>query len=135
MAESEPPPGITSAPSPWLNLPVSIYLLPFIASPPLLDYAYAPLEAASPFGNEETSGKFKGGLSTIQIVRYRDSPVGAYDELLVIPGRFEAPGNKERLRITRIYVSQEGSCWNGMFGCVLFQSTLSPFIIVRLYYI
>lgn len=55
----------------------------------------------------------------IQIVRYSDTPVGAYDELLLIPGNFEVPSAKERgkarLRITRDYVSQRDTCYNGIF--------------------
>jgi len=126
MEDEQPPPGITLAPSPWLNIPISIYLIPLTSSPPLLDHAYAPLEAASPFSSDASSGKFKGGLGTIQVVRYHDTPVGPYDELLLIPGKFEVPGTegkdgkgngkgrrKEMLRITRIYVSQKGTAWNG----------------------
>jgi hypothetical protein len=64
-----PPEGIIPAPSPWLNLPISIWLLPFISSSPLLDYAYAPLEAASAFADESKSGMFKGGLGTLQVLR------------------------------------------------------------------
>jgi hypothetical protein len=111
---ADPPPSIKVAPSPWLNLPVSVYMLPFLSSPPLLDHAYAPLETASSFASAEASGQFKGGLGMIQIVRYHDTPVGPYDELLVIPGYFEVPGTKKNmLRITRIYVNQNDTCWNG----------------------
>jgi hypothetical protein len=65
----EPPPGIESAPSPWLNLPITIWLLPFVSKGPLLEDAYAPLEAGSAFGDEKMSGKFKGGLGTVQVLR------------------------------------------------------------------
>jgi len=97
-------------------------MLPFISSPPLLDHAYAPLEAASPFASAESSGAFKGGLGMMQIVRYHDSPVGAYDELLLVPGYFEVPGAKKNMvRVTRIYVSQKDTCWNGAYS---FASTV-----------
>ena len=49
--------------------------------------------------------------------RYHDSPVGAYDEVLIVPGSFAVGAKgKERdmLRVTRIYVSERGTLWNGM---------------------
>jgi len=53
----------------------------------------------------------------IMIVRYSDTPVGSYDELVVIPGNFKVPGGdlqgKERMRISRIYVSQRETTYNG----------------------
>ncbi|KAF1985275.1 hypothetical protein K402DRAFT_455246 [Aulographum hederae CBS 113979] len=116
---SNPPPDIKVAGSPWRNLPVSVYMLPILSSPPLLDHAYAPLEANSSFASAE-SGEFKGGLGMIQIIRYRDTPVGPYDELLLVPGFFNVPGTggkrekeKSLPRISRIYVSQKDTCWNG----------------------
>lgn len=61
----------------------------------------------------------------VQIIRYTSSPVGPYDELLVVPGYFEYERDREdgkggvrvekkkNARITRIYVSQKETCWNG----------------------
>ena len=64
----------------------------------------------------------------VQIVRYTETPVGAYDELVIIPGDFEVPvlsggsggegeGGKKKVkkntRITGIWVSQKDTCWNG----------------------
>lgn len=61
----------------------------------------------------------------VQIIRYTESPVGPYDELLVCPGSFgyeiETEGKsgavmlekKKNARITRIYVSQKQTCKNG----------------------
>ena len=52
-----------------------------------------------------------------QILRYSETPVGAYDELCIIPGHFSAPeklGLKGKfMRITGIWVSQEATCRNG----------------------
>ncbi|KAL2021371.1 hypothetical protein VTK56DRAFT_7236 [Thermocarpiscus australiensis] len=61
-----------------------------------------------------------GGLSMIQMIRYHETPVGPYDEIILMPGSFEYPvedkdGKKaarRALRITRIYVSQKYTCWN-----------------------
>lgn len=63
------PPGIKAAPSPWLNLPVSIWILPFYSKVPLLGGVYATLEAESGFGDERVCGRFMGGLGTVQVVR------------------------------------------------------------------
>lgn len=81
---------------------------------------YAPLEASSPAVKNES---FRGGMGMIQIVRYSDTPVGAYDELVLIPGNFAIPAGRRKgkaaLRITRIYVSQRETCFNGMsFLCL-----------------
>lgn len=64
----------------------------------------------------------------VQIVRYTETPVGTYDELVIMPGDFEVPvlsggsggegeGGKKKVkkntRITGIWVSQKDTCWNG----------------------
>lgn len=60
----------------------------------------------------------------VQIVRYTETPVGPYDELVFLPGDFDVPvlngsgegGKKEvkkNTRITGIWVSQKDTCWNG----------------------
>lgn len=57
-----------------------------------------------------------GKIGMIQVLRYTESPVGPYDELLIIPGFFEYEneGEKEEgVRVSRIYVSQKYTCWNG----------------------
>lgn len=48
------------------------------------------------------------------IVRYEDSEVGPYDELILIPGRAMNPHTgKADMRITNIFVSTDASVWNG----------------------
>lgn len=60
----------------------------------------------------------------VQVIRYTDTPVGPYDELLIVPGTFgyhtggvegsgEAIKEEKHMRVTRIYVSQKQTCWNG----------------------
>ncbi|KAL7818607.1 hypothetical protein V8C26DRAFT_420100 [Trichoderma gracile] len=86
----------------------------------LPEHAYSPLEGKTSFADEAYSRPV-GGLSMIQILSYRDSPVGPYDEMLVAPGSFdwertEEDGGKTRgsnPKITRIYVSTPNSCFNG----------------------
>ncbi|EEB98868.1 hypothetical protein MPER_01549, partial [Moniliophthora perniciosa FA553] len=57
--------------------------------------------------------EFVGGPGMILVVQYDDSPVGPYDELIYVPGRFKHKDGTEALRITRIYVSTKESTENG----------------------
>lgn len=117
------PDPIPSAPPPW-DLRGDVYFFSFWTSasqarnlPPM---AYSPLEARSEYASNSSSRPV-GGLSMVQILRYRDSPVGPYDELIVVPGSFDwvredASGRRRTGRnpkITRIYVSQKHTCYNG----------------------
>lgn len=122
----------TEAPPPW-TLKGDAYwffpsptLLPW-SSPELLQAAYDPVQAAE----AEQHGRLVGGLTNVQLIRYTESPVGPYDELIYVPGSFEAPTgpvrssgggegvsssrrpSKPALRITRIYVSTFASVVNG----------------------
>ncbi|KAF3914822.1 hypothetical protein ABW20_dc0103537 [Dactylellina cionopaga] len=57
---------------------------------------------------------FEGGLGMIMVVRYSQTPVGPYDELLYIPGYFSTPhATSSRYRITNIYVSSKETTYNG----------------------
>ncbi|KAF9014013.1 hypothetical protein BDQ17DRAFT_435593 [Cyathus striatus] len=60
-----------------------------------------------------SGGEFIGGPGSIMIVSYTESPVGPYDELLYIPGRWKYRDGQEGFRITRIYVSTSASTMNG----------------------
>ncbi|KAL1411768.1 hypothetical protein Q8F55_002735 [Vanrija albida] len=113
------------APPPW-SCRATVYTIPLwttagvAASPEFQAAAYAPLEAAAPFASSALSTPI-GGLSMVQLIRYSSSPVGTYDEMLLIPGKFryEVDGkdgkreSKDALRVTRIYVSQRDTCYNG----------------------
>jgi hypothetical protein len=83
-------------------------------------FLYSPLEARSAFATD----KLVGGLAMVQVIRYTESPVGPYDEFLMTPGAFEYSVEvqkngkaevvkKKNTRVTRIYVSQKDTCWNG----------------------
>ena len=109
------------APPPW-SCKCTAYVLPFFysASSGLqADQAYAPLEAASPtFSSESAAGAYRGGLCMLQIIRYTETPVGPYDEMALLPGDFAMPkANQSNMRITRIYVSQKDTCYNGKQIC------------------
>lgn len=116
-------PSIPDRPAPW-TCKSETYWLFFNTTGPLPADAYHPLEAAhSAFADPAQSGAFKGGLGTVQFVRYSDSPAGPYDELLISPGAFEVPKSipggkvsRKTSRVTRIYVSQRETLYNGMFG-------------------
>lgn len=119
-----PPDDIAHVAAPW-TLKGTVYQLawwtPRAQAENMPTMAYSPLEAGTQFASPDGS-KPLGGLSVIQIIRYTESPVGPYDELLVIPGfhqytvEDENTGRritKRNARITRIYVSQKYTCWNG----------------------
>jgi hypothetical protein len=110
---------IVPVPAPW-KLKGDVYIANFYTKAgELPDFAYSPLEGSSSFAGPE-AGKHVGGPSQFQIIRYTDTPVGTYDELIICPGFFEyevEEGGKRRkrknARVTRIYVSQKYTCWNG----------------------
>ena len=58
-------------------------------------------------------GKFQGGLGFVMLVNYQESPVGAYKELLFIPGKFSHTG---KISITKIYVDSPDSTNNGRYN-------------------
>lgn len=104
-----------SHPPPW-TLKGEMYWLIAKAPIPLPAGAYDPLEQQAINGN---ANDFQGGLCYMQIVRYSDSPVGPYDELAMVPGVFRVPGGskkvrgKNKMRVTRIYVSQKETMFDG----------------------
>lgn len=115
--------AITHAPAPW-SCRATVYSAVFWVSasqttqPGFNEAIYAPLEKEAPFATD--SGKPEGGLATVMLVRYQNTPVGSYDEMMLLPGKFgfEVDSNgrrvkKSKLRITRIYVSQRNTTWNG----------------------
>ncbi|KID70324.1 uncharacterized protein G6M90_00g085520 [Metarhizium brunneum] len=120
-SSSTPSPSIPAVAPPW-QLTGDVYFFSWWSrSSQLPAHAYSPLEAGSEFA-AAASGRPVGGLGMIQILRYRDSPVGPYDEMLVVPGSFDwsrdtsdgrPAGVGRNPRISRIYVSQERSCYNG----------------------
>ncbi|ETS87245.1 hypothetical protein PFICI_01073 [Pestalotiopsis fici W106-1] len=111
---------IVPVPAPW-KLKGTVYTVTFwCKAGQLPDFAYSPLEAASAYADPKISGQHHGGTSQLQVIRYTESPVGPYDEMIIIPGffdyRVEENGKvktKKNARVTRIYVSQNKTCWNG----------------------
>lgn len=98
--------------------------------------AFSPLERESYFASAE-AGRFCGGLGGFMIIRYKNTPVGPYDELLFIPGAYsyqvEERGKlveKQNPRITRIFVSQRHTLFNGRYSKFQPWSTASDHQVV-----
>ncbi|KAF9073573.1 hypothetical protein BDP27DRAFT_1318520 [Rhodocollybia butyracea] len=104
--------SITAAPAPW-TLDVAegwLFVLPPLLSSEFLPPGFArPSEASA----EESTGIMTIDPGLILIVRYSSSPVGPYDELIYIPGKWAYADGMEGFRITTIYVSSNESVYNG----------------------
>ncbi|KAL8727626.1 MAG: hypothetical protein Q9166_005934 [cf. Caloplaca sp. 2 TL-2023] len=107
-------PAIKKIPPPW-TCHYEAYVGAFYVSTKSglpRDLAYEDLEASSAEFTE--AGVWKGGMVMIQLLRYNSTPVGPYDEMILLPGNFDVPGGHgSHTRITRIYVSQRDSTYNG----------------------
>lgn len=130
MDETTPSSTIKKAPAPW-TCKAQIYALYFYsrsggggtadaqATLRASTVAYAPLERNSFFASPE-AGQLVGGIGSIMVIRYTETPVGPYDELLVIPGSYTYPTSEQQLktnaRISRIYVSQKDTLYNGRYS-------------------
>lgn len=135
-AHDSPETPFPIAPSPWDDLKADVFATVGWASVSdgLPVGSFGPLEENSSFSDPEASGEFKGGLCSVMILRYHQTPVGKlvynyisdegmelmigigpYDEVIWIPGSFEVPhlDRNEMMRIGRIYVSSLASVYNG----------------------
>jgi hypothetical protein len=125
MSTDSPPADISVAPPPWTLKP-KLYL--FFASfkpgnreDPILQGlppgSYNPSETIHPSALAPINGspQWKGGMASVVLIRYEQSPVGPYDELILSPDGFANPYEKKATsaRITNIYVSVRASVWNG----------------------
>jgi hypothetical protein len=112
---------LPEAPAPWTCRAETYWMIIQLGSPLPVDI-WDPLEATHPAC---TVRDFRGGYGFIMVVRYQETPVGEYDELLIVPGNFEVHGGsekgKERPRVTRIYVSQKETTFNGKIDQALVE--------------
>ena len=94
---------IKDAPSPWILNGQVAYL-----------FVHGSRSAQELFNEnpEPIRSPFRGGMGGMLLVRYSDSPVGPYDELLFFPGCYQF-GDKTYYRISQIYVSTLDSVING----------------------
>jgi hypothetical protein len=121
------------APPPW-QTKCDIYWLVSYNRGPLSANAYSPLEASSPaFADPAQSGAFKGGLGLVMIIRYLETPVGSYNEMIYMPGSFEVPreGLKPAARVTRIYVDQKETTYSGKLVHTSFVLRKALVVILR----
>ncbi|THU93670.1 hypothetical protein K435DRAFT_861300 [Dendrothele bispora CBS 962.96] len=106
------PQDLPVAPAPW-NLDVSEGYV--FVTPPLLSISQLPEGFADP--NEakalSSNGTLIPDIGTILIARYVSTPVGPYDEMIYIPGKWKYETGDLGFRITRIYVSTNESVING----------------------
>jgi len=120
------PADVSPAPAPW-ELQTKLYLFTRLISPDK-STREDPILQGLPPGSYNTSetvhpsalapindrSQWKGGLAHVVLVRYEDSPVGPYDELIMLSGGWSSPYEKRTSsRITNIYVSTHQSIWNG----------------------
>ncbi|BGP48164.1 hypothetical protein JCM10450v2_004036 [Rhodotorula kratochvilovae] len=112
-------PALPVAPGPWtLGGEAWIFILnsPFSKKPiPIPDGNYAPLEKDS---SGDLSHRFHGGTGLFLVIRYNNTPVGNYDEIMIVPGLFSfnikgKEGPQYHWAITRLYVSLDESVANG----------------------
>ncbi|KAJ7579228.1 hypothetical protein C8J56DRAFT_339912 [Mycena floridula] len=85
------------------------------AVPPLSKSASFPAGWSAPWQADAMAqgGEFIGGPGLVQIFSYAESPVGPYDELIYLPGKWKYADGSKGFRITRIYVSSKSSMYNG----------------------
>jgi len=95
--------NIKDAPAPWTLTGQVAYL-----------FVHGPRTANELFNENPDPNRspFRGGYGGLLLIRYRDSPVGPYDELILIPGYYQF-GSQTYYRISQIYVSSEDSVVNG----------------------
>ncbi len=92
-----------NAPAPWV-LRGHAYVLTMKFPKGMLD--------EQGFIPEAFEGSRRGSVGSVMYVKYDDSPVGPYDELLLIPGKIRL-ADRDELSITRIFVSSMESVVNG----------------------
>ena len=129
-----PPADVSPAPAPW-ELKTKLYLFTRLLGPdkstredPILQGlppgSYNPSETVHPsaLALVNDAPQWKGGLAHVILVRYEDSPVGPYDELIMGSDGWANPYEKRTSgRITNIYVSTRQSVWNGRHNWSMYR--------------
>jgi hypothetical protein len=90
-------------PAPWTLTGNGVILLYRFPHQFVLDNGFVP---------PQLRDSFVGGIGSVMLVDYHTSNVGAYGELLFIPGQFQF-GTRRYYTITKIYVSSQISVDNG----------------------
>jgi Acetoacetate decarboxylase (ADC) len=100
----EAPSHIQIAPAPW-TLTGNAYIMVYKFSKKFVQ--------ENGFLADYQQDRFLGYVGTVMLVDYKTSGVGAYQELLFIPGMFTFNW-KKMFSITKIYVSSQDSVYNGI---------------------
>jgi Acetoacetate decarboxylase (ADC) len=100
----EKPENINIAPAPW-HLTGNAYIMVYKFSKRFVE-EYG-------FLTDYQQDRFLGYVGTVMLVDYKTSGVGAYRELLFIPGMFTFDWKKV-FSISKIYVSSHDSVYNGI---------------------
>ena len=150
MDQSKPPPSSSPKhsppadvphiiPGPWL-FQSKVYLFAKVLSPgdnredPVLQGlppgSYNPSETVHPsaLAPVNDASQWKGGLSYFALVRYEDTPVGPYDELIALSDGWANPYEDfTSMRITNIYVDSRKSLLNGRHNWSMYHFFLNFF--------
>ncbi|THV01893.1 hypothetical protein K435DRAFT_775896 [Dendrothele bispora CBS 962.96] len=103
--------GVQVAPAPWkLKGHSWSFILPALKKNTSFPSGWAAPFQADVLGS---TGEFVGGVGAVILFRYTESPVGPYDELMYLPGKWKYTDGSVCTRITRIYVSSKASTENG----------------------
>jgi hypothetical protein len=115
---------IEPVPPPWI-LKATVYAVPLVPLTALPAKAYSPLERDS----TASEGTFVGIVGALLIIRYNETPVGPYDEFVIIPGYFQynrtyedgSTKLRQNIRGSRFYVTQKYTNWNGRISMYHYQ--------------
>ena len=133
-SDPSPPAGVSPAPAPW-DLQTKLYIFTALLSPdkstredPILQGlpvgSYNPSETVHPSALAllNDAPQWKGGMAFVVLVRYEASPVGPYDELIMVSDGWATPYEERTSgRVTNIYVSTIESVWNGRHNWSMFR--------------
>lgn len=97
-------PNVKIAPAPW-NLTGNAYMMIYKFSKEFVE--------KQGFLSHYQRDRFLGYVGTVMLIDYKTSGVGAYQELLFIPGMFTFDWKKV-FSISKIYVSSRDSVYNGI---------------------
>src|SRR6266404_7650915 len=119
--------GVTPTPPPW-SLRTKLYVFvaslnPINGEDPVLQGlpagSYNPSETLHPSALALVNGapQWKRGRAIVVLARYQTSPIGPYDELMMIVKGFANPYQKGTGgRVTNIFVSTRESVRNGRYN-------------------
>ena len=99
------PPDLPAAPPPWK----------LTGDGWVVFYKFSPDDPRGVVERDELNAHWRGGTGAVAWMNYRSSPVGAYSELLYIPGKFEV---LRRGKLKKLYsISQSYvSTWESVIG-------------------